>query len=285
MSLPRPLVETDWLAERLGGAGPVVVDASWRMPGRGRARDDYDARHIEGAVFFDIDAIADASSDLPHMLPSPEAFAQAMGALGVSERHDIVVYDDQGVFSSARVWWTLRSMGCRSVAVLDGGLKAWLDEGRPTTAAATVRHRTDFHAAPRAGAVATAHDVRGAIAGAGARVLDARPAGRFEGRDPEPRPGLRRGHIPGSASLPFSALLAPDGRLRGPAELAAALAAAGVDERPVIATCGSGVTAAVVVLALAVLGRDDVSLYDGAFAEWGRDVNDLALFPVSGGTA
>ena len=283
MTLPKPLVDTEWLAERLGSGGLVVVDGSWRMPGQGRAFDDYARRHIEGAVFFDIDAVADRLSDLPHMLPTPKAFAEAVGALGVSERSNVVVYDDQGIFSAARVWWTFRAMGHRNVAVLNGGLKVWCDDGRPVTATQTSRKPVTYRPSPRPEVVACADDVRRMSEDRSRAILDARPRARFEGRDPEPRPGLRSGHIPHSVSIPFGQLLTPEGRMRRPAELAEIFAEAGVDERPVIATCGSGVTAAVIVLALAVLGRDDVSLYDGAFAEWGRLANDATLFPVRGG--
>lgn len=285
MTLPTPLVETDWLADRLGRDELVVIDASWRMPGKGRARDDFDARHIAGAAFFDIDIVSDRGSDLPHMLPSPDAFAAAMSALGVSDSADIVVYDDLGIFSAARVWWTFRAMGRRNVSVLNGGLKLWLAEGRPVTGASTTRSPAAYHIPKRVGGVARAENVRRAMIERDSVILDARPSARFDGREGEPRAGLRSGHIPNSSSLPFGTLLSADGKMRPLAELAEILAAAGVDERPVIATCGSGVTAAVIVLALAALGRDDVSLYDGAFAEWGRIDNDPALFPVAGGAA
>ncbi|MBY0421030.1 MAG: 3-mercaptopyruvate sulfurtransferase [Parvularculaceae bacterium] len=283
--MPTPLVDVEWLAARLGRAGIAVVDASWRMPGGGRARDDYDKRHIDGAVFFDLDAISDAASPLPHMLPSPEDFSQAVGALGIAPTDAVVVYDDQGIFSAARVWWTFRAMGHRTVAVLDGGLKAWIAAGHPTVSGATHRPPTTYRAAAPLARVATADDVRAASRAKSAAILDARPTERFLGAAPEPRPGLRSGHIPTAASLPFGALLTPQGTMRRPAELAETLALAGLDERPVIATCGSGVTAAVIVLALAALGRDDVSLYDGAFAEWGQQTQDPALFPVARGEA
>lgn len=280
---PTPLVETDWLAARLGASGLAVIDASWRLPGQGRARDDFDKRHIAGARFFDIDAVADATTGLPHMLPTPEVFAEAMAEAGVCDSDAVIVYDDKGIFSAARVWWTFRAMGHARVSVLNGGLKAWLDEGRPVVSIRTVPVRSRYSAKRRADAVASSRDVAFASAEGARLILDARPRGRFEGADPEPRPGLRRGRIPGSAPLPFSELLADDGRLLDRAALERRLADAGLDARPVIATCGSGVTAAVIVLALAMLGREDVALYDGAFAEWGRAENDPAAFPVVGG--
>lgn len=282
---PTPLVETEWLALRLGAPGLAIIDGSWRMPGKGRARDDFAARRIERAQFFDIDEIADRKTDLPHMLPSPESFAAAMRAMGVASDDAVVVYDDQGIFSAARVWWTFRAMGHRRVSVLNGGLKAWMAEGRPVGRTQTKPAASRYEAAPREGAVATSRDVAFASAEGARLILDARPRGRFEGRDPEPRPGLRQGRIPGSASLPFGETLAPDGRLLPRDELAARFAMAGLDGRPVIATCGSGVTAAVLVLALAALGREDAALYDGAFAEWGRLDNDPARFPVIQGDA
>lgn len=285
MTLPTPLVDVDWLAPRLGRAGLVVVDASWRMPGAGRAHDDYDKRHIDGAVFFDLDAVADPSTPLPHMLPASDVFAAAVGALGISEKDAVVVYDDQGIFSAARVWWTFRAMGHAEVAVLDGGLRAWSAAGRATVSTPTRRPATTYRAATPLARVASAADMRAASRAKTAVILDARPTERFLGAAPEPRPGLRRGHIPNAASLPFGALLTTQGKMRSLAELAEALARAGLDERPAIATCGSGVTAAVIVLALSVLGRDDVALYDGSFAEWGQETNDPALFPVATGDA
>lgn len=282
---PTPLVEPDWLEARLDAAELAVVDASWRLPGQGRARDDFDMRHIAGARFFDIDAVADATTGLPHMLPSPEAFAEAMSEMGVSDSDAVIVYDDKGIFSAARVWWTFRAMGHARVSVLNGGLKAWLDEGRPVVSTRIVPERGRYSAERRADAVASSRDVALASAEGARLILDARPRGRFDGADPEPRPGLRRGRIPDSASLPFSELLTADGRLLDRAALERRLAEAGLGARPVIATCGSGVTAAVIVLALAMLGREDVALYDGAFAEWGRAENDPAAFPVVGGAS
>lgn len=285
MNLPQPLVDTDWLTAHLGADRLVVIDASWRMPGDGAARPDYERRHIPGAVFFDIDEIADPSTDLPHMLPTPASFAAAMGAFGVADDAAIVVYDDRGVFSAARVWWTFKAMGHRTVSVLDGGLKAWLDEGRPTTAQPTAPQPRLYKTRENISGVATADDVRRAAQGRDTLILDARPTARFFAQADEPRPGLRRGHIPHSRSLPFGMLTTPEGKMRRTGELEALFAERGLDERPLIATCGSGVTACVIALALAVIGREDVRVYDGSYAEWGRKENDPREFPVVVGDA
>lgn len=265
-----PLITTGALAALLGNPGLRVVDASWFLPTEPRTgRQAYLEAHIPGAVFFDIDEIADASSDLPHMLPSPQAFAEAAGRLGLPRSAEIIVYDAQGIFSAPRVWWTLKVMGYPRVWVLDGGLKKWLAEARPVEAGETAptpanvlpgfdpRTLRDFEA------------VRAALAEGSAQVVDARPAARFRGEAPEPRPGLRAGHMPGARNLPWSAIVREDGTLKSPNELRAAFQGAGVDPgRPVIATCGSGVSAAVLALGLAVLGAE-AAIYDGSWAEWG----------------
>ncbi len=267
-----PLMSTGGLAKRLGAPDMAVVDATWFMPGDPRnAMVEFEKAHIPGALFFDIDAISDRGSPLPHMLPTPEAFAEAAGHLGLSRDKQVVVYDAQGIFSAPRVWWTLRTMGFSSVAVLDGGLKKWLAEGRPVQSGGSAPTSTLVAPAFDPALVRHLADMRQLIAAPGAvQILDARPAARFRGESPEPRPGLRSGHIPGATSLPFASLIAEDGTLKPPAELAVALAAAGVDiDRPAVATCGSGVSAAVIALALARLGREDVAIYDGSWAEWG----------------
>lgn len=265
-----PLVSTAWLAERLGSPGLIVVDATWFLPSEGRSgRDEHRKTHIPGAVFFDIDEVADRSTNLPHMLPSPEAFAEAAENLGLDRDAEIVAYDALGLFSAPRVWWTLRAMGYGKVRVLDGGLKAWLAEGRPVEAGET--HPLHARVAPafRPGLVRALHEVRAALE-TGGQVVDARPAVRFRGEAPEPRAGLRSGHMPGACSLPYGDLVTSEGKLRPAAELKAAFDAAGVDlARPVITTCGSGVSAAVLALALAVLGHEDAAVYDGSWAEWG----------------
>lgn len=265
-----PLVTTEALAARLGDPDLCIVDASWFLPSEPRTgREAYLSAHIPGAVFFDIDQIADASSGLPHMLPSPEAFAHAAGRLGISRDADIVVYDAQGIFSAPRVWWTLRIMGYPRVAVLDGGLRRWLAQGRPVESGEVVRDPVDVAPSFDPAAVRDFTAVRQALAGGGAQVVDARPGARFRGEAAEPRPGLRAGHMPGACNLPWSAVLSDDGVMKPPGELRAAFEAAGVDpSAPVIATCGSGVSAAVLALALARLGAQ-AAIYDGSWAEWG----------------
>lgn len=281
--LPVPIVETDWLAANLGASGLIVIDGSWRMPGAGFAREDYDRRHIPGAVFFDIDHIADRTSKLPHMLPSPVEFERFMSECGVGSHAQIVVYDDAGLFSAARVWWTFRAMGHEAVSVLNGGLPKWMAEGRAVDAEPVKRHPSTFCAAFRPELVRSAEAVRRSIETADALILDARPRGRFEGRDAEPRAGLRSGHMPGAACLPHSELVA-DGALKPVEELEAIFAAGGLaGDAPVIATCGSGVSAAVLALALDRLGRKGAAVYDGSWTEWGDAANDPALFPVATG--
>lgn len=259
------------LHQGLGETDLRLVDASWFLPAEGRSgRAEFDAERIPGAVFFDIDAISDPSSGLPHMLPDPEAFAQAAGALGLGREARIVVYDSFGVRSAARVWWTLKVMDYPCVQVLDGGLPAWKAAGFPLEGGAP--------RPPRPIAVAEGFSpdrvrdlsaVRRALSDRTAQVVDARSAPRFRGEAPEPRPGLRSGHMPGARNLPFDRLLTTEGRLKPPAALAEAFAEAGVDPAmPVVTTCGSGVTASVLALALEVLGHP-AAVYDGSWAEWG----------------
>lgn len=274
MSEPRSqsqhLVSTDWLAARLGQPDLVIIDGSWYLPALNRdPRREYLDGHIPGAVFFDLDAISAQDTPLPHMMPTPTAFASAMRKLGVPDGAQIVVYDGLGLFSAPRVWWMLRAFGARDVAVLDGGLPRWKAEGRPLEDGEVVRAPTHFSARLDHSVLASLSDVERALADGSAQVLDARPAERFRGEAPEPRPGLRMGHMPGAVNAPFSALV-DNGRLKPAAELARALEACGVDARkPAITSCGSGVSAAIVTLALAVLGCDPGALYDGSWAEWG----------------
>jgi len=266
-----PLVSTSWLADRLDDPNVQVVDATWYMPGEtGDGRAEYAAGHIPGAVFFDIDAIADQTSDLPHMLPAPEAFAAAAGALGLRREATIVVYDARNMFSAPRVWWTLRVMGFRDVFVLDGGLSRWRAEGRALETKPAAPAPTTLAPAFRPELVRGLAAVRDHLAQGDAQLVDARSGPRFRGEAQEPRAGVRSGHMPGAKNLPWGELVAADGTLKPPAALRAAFEQAGVDlDRPIVTTCGSGVTAAVLALGLARLGREATPVYDGSWAEWG----------------
>lgn len=282
-SASRWLVTTDWLADRLGAPDLVVLDGSYYLPAQRRdAEAEYLAGHIPGAVRFDIEEIADKSSGLPHMVPSADEFAAAAGALGIGNEDTIVVYDGAGMFASPRVWWTLRLFGAENVFVLEGGLPKWRAEGRPMQAGAVKRPPRPFEALKHAAAVASLADVQSALSGNTAQVVDARSAERFRGEAPEPRPGLRSGHMPGSFNVPSTALI-ENGTLVAPERLKQAFAAGGVDiDRPMITTCGSGVTAAILWFALDALGREPKGLYDGSWAEWGsRDDLPVATTPKS----
>jgi thiosulfate/3-mercaptopyruvate sulfurtransferase len=265
----RWLVPTDWLAERLNDPNIVVVDATYFLPIHKRdAHAEYLKAHIPGAVFFDIEAISDHSTDLPHMLPGPKLFGEAVSALGIGNDDMIVVYDNAPTFSAARVWWTFRLFGAKRVYILDGGFGKWQAEGRPTDSGETKRAAKNFNAEMNVGAVAI-DDVRMATADGSAQVVDARSAERFAGKAPEPRPGLRSGHMPRSFNVPYTNLL-DNGRLASREKIAAAFKSAGVDlDQPIITTCGSGVTAAVLSFALEALGKEPKGLYDGSWAEWG----------------
>lgn len=268
---PKTLVSTGWLEKHLNDPDLRILDASWYLPDMGRdGRAEYAAAHIPGARFFDIDDVSDARSDLPHMAPAPEKFMSRMRALGVGDGHQVVIYDGAGLFSAARVWWLFRLMGQDSVAVLDGGLPKWQAEGRPVEDLPPMIRDRHMTARRQAHLVRDVTQVSAAVKLKDTEVVDARSATRFRGDAPEPREGLRSGHIPGSKNVPYRAVLAEDGTMKDAEALRSTFEAAGVDlSKPVITTCGSGVTAAVLSLALEVMGKGDHSLYDGSWAEWG----------------
>jgi thiosulfate/3-mercaptopyruvate sulfurtransferase len=266
----RNFCTTSELAAELGDPNLAVIDGSWHLPNTGRlGAIEFRLAHIPGAVFFDIDAIADRTTDLPHMLPNPETLAREMTALGLGDGMRFVIYDVLGLFAAARVWWTLRAYGVEDVRILDGGLSRWIKEGRPLDSG-------DAHPKPRVftprldpSVVASLEEVRAALATGSAQVVDARPADRFRGEAPEPRPGLKGGHMPGSLNLPFVDIV-EHGRLKPSEELKTVFAEHRIDlEKPIITTCGSGVTAAILALAVEEAGGKLEGLYDGSWAEWG----------------
>jgi thiosulfate/3-mercaptopyruvate sulfurtransferase len=264
------VVDADWLQSRLGSPGLSIVDASWYLPAHGRnARAEYEASHIPGAVFFDQDLVVDEESNLPHTLPRPSVFAQFAGAMGISADDTIVVYDGPGFLSAPRVWWMFRIMGVAEVFVLDGGFDRWKADGRPVTAKPTRVAPNVFSTDFDAGRVVSLAEMRDIVASSSAQVADARSAGRFAGTDPEPRAGLRSGHMPGARNVP-STTLSENGKLLPLDRLKTVLEGAGLDlSKPIVTSCGSGVTAAVITLALNSIGHGDNRLYDGSWAEWG----------------
>jgi len=270
----RWLVETEWLASHLDTPGLVILDGSMHLPTTKRnARAEYLAGHIPGALFFDIDGIADEKSSLPHMLPSSTKFASRMKKMGVGDGMHVIAYDSEGLYSAARVWWMFRAMGHEQVQILNGGLKKWKAEGRPLEDGEP-RRRTERHFTARlnAGLVRDVGDVKALIGSQAAQIVDARAAARFEGTVPEPRQGLRSGHIPSSRNVSFASLLNADGTLKSAAELGAIFAKAGVDTgKPVVASCGSGVTACHDLLALGVAGFEHLALYPGSWSAWSAD--------------
>ncbi|MEZ5913618.1 MAG: 3-mercaptopyruvate sulfurtransferase [Paracoccaceae bacterium] len=268
---PKTLVSTAWLAQHLNDPDLRILDASWHMPATGRdAAAEYAAGHIPGARFFDIDDISDHRSELPHMAPPVEKFMSRMRAMGVGDGHQVVVYDSAGLFSAARVWWTFRLMGKADVAVLDGGLPKWRAEGHPMEDLPPVVRDRHMTVQRQAHLVKDVTQVAHASKLGDHEILDARSAGRFRGEEPEPRAGLRAGHIPNSRNIPYASLLNGDGTMKDVAALRGVFAAAGVDPaKPAITTCGSGVTAAIINLALERTGHRNHALYDGSWAEWG----------------
>ena len=271
MTIPS-LVSTEWLAGRLGQDGLRVLDASWYLPAAGRdARAEYLAGHLPGALFFDLDAVSEPDTSLPHMLPSAQAFARAMTALGLRDSDDLVIYDGTGAnMSAARAWWMFRVFGHPAVALLDGGSAKWRRERRPLETGAVTLAPGRFSATLDRRAVRGLDDLRANLRTQREQVVDMRPTGRFSGTEPEPRPGLRGGHIPGSRSVPYVELVAADGTLLPPDALRRRIEGAGVDlARPLVATCGSGTSACTLIHALHLLGHDQAALYDGSWTEWG----------------
>ena len=275
---PKTLVSTAWLAAHRSDPDLRVIDASWYLPDAGRdAKAEYKAAHIPGARFFDIDEITDSRSNLPHMAPPPEKFVSRMRAMGIGDGHQVVVYDGAGLFSAARVWWTFRLMGKMDVAVLDGGFPKWLAEGREVEDMPPVLRDRHITVSRQHGLVKDVTQVAHAAKLGEAEIIDARSTARFKGEAPEPRPGLRAGHIPGSKNVPYASLLNPDGTMKPVADLRAVFEAAGVNlSKPAITSCGSGVTAAILSLALERMGHKNHALYDGSWAEWGM-YEDLAV--------
>ncbi|MGB3339553.1 MAG: 3-mercaptopyruvate sulfurtransferase [Devosia sp.] len=268
--MDNPFVTTDWLASHLSDPNLVVLDGSWHMPNAARnAQAEYLAGHIPGAVFFDIDGVADTATDLPHMLPAPNDFARMVGALGISDTMTIVVYDELGLFSAPRVWWTFRTMGAGNVRILAGGGPKWRAERRATETGLVTRERQTFHTDFDRNRVASFETVRDRSRDGAAQIADARPAPRFHAEVPEPRAGLRGGHIPNSLNVPVS-LLTEAGQMKSPTELNQLFADRGLDlDKPIITSCGSGITASTLALALQVAGADKVAVYDGSWTEWG----------------
>lgn len=268
---PKSLVSTDWLDLHLDDPDLRILDGSWHLPGTGRnALDEYKIQHIPGAIFFDIDKICDKDTSLPHMMPKPEEFISSVGELGIGSGNQIVVYDSLGLFSAARVWWMFRYMGHSKTAVLDGGLPAWLAENRKVTEEVVEQTRRHMFPSEQRYMIRYLEEVTRASNDKSELIVDARPESRFHGQAPEPRPNLRSGHIPGSVNIPYTSLLTKEGKFKSKEEITKIFQSAGIDsEQFVITSCGSGVTAAILSLALEIIGHYKKSLYDGSWAEWG----------------
>ncbi len=266
------LVSTEWLEAHLGSPDIAIVDASWHLPTANRdPKKEFLAAHIPGAQFFDIDELSDTSSSLPHMLPSPEKFSSRMKKLGIGDGKRIIAYDTVGLFSAARAWWMFKVFGHEDVAILDGGLRKWNAEGRPLEDGPAVKpQERHFTSRFRGSMVRDMKEVAAALKSGAAQVADARSATRFRGEEVEPRPGVRAGHMPGARNVHYASLLNADGTLKPAAEIEAVFKSAGVDlTKPVITSCGSGVTAAILTLGLTLIGARDHALYDGSWTEWG----------------
>ncbi|MCY4550890.1 MAG: 3-mercaptopyruvate sulfurtransferase [Defluviicoccus sp.] len=274
MSEPGALVSTQWLEAHLDDPDVRVVETTWYLPTDGRSgREEFEGGHVRGAAFWDIDGIADPDDPRPHMAPAPERFAALMDGLGIGDSTRVVAYDRVGMMTVGRAWWMLRYFGHDAVSILDGGFVKWVMESRPTeTGPAEPRAATGgFSAQPRPDRISDLDTILAGLDGQSAQILDARAPGRFAGTEPEPRPGCRAGHIPGSRNLPYNRLVDPEtGTVRSPDELRALFADAGIDvDKPVTTTCGSGVTASMLAFGLHLIGQDAVAVYDGSWSEWG----------------
>ncbi|CAI8957700.1 3-mercaptopyruvate sulfurtransferase [Methylocaldum szegediense] len=277
--LHSPLIDAEWLAKRLHSADIVILDATFFLPNQARnAQQEYGSAHIPGARFFDIDAIADRDNPLPHMLPSPEFFAACVGQLGIDNQTHVVVYDNNSFMASARVWWTFRVFGHDRVSVLDGGLQYWKSKGLPLDASAVTAEPRFFKASFRPNLVRNLEEMKVLVGDVVTQIIDARSPGRFAGTEPEPRPGIRSGHIPGSKNLFFKKLIdETTQRLKPASEIRNEFENTGIDlEKPVVTTCGTGVTASVLALGLYCLGCESAAVYDGSWTEWGG-LNDTPI--------
>lgn len=265
------LVETDWLAERLNAPDIAVIDATLYLPTVPRnSYEEYRNAHIPGAIFFDIEELSDTTNPVPHMLPSPEKFASRVKAMGIGDGTSVIAYDTQNMSSAARAWWMFRVMGHDDVAILNGGFSKWRQENRPVeTVQPPRRAERHFTIRKNASLVRDLHDVKALLGSTRVQIVDARSAGRFAGTEPEPRAVPRQGHIPGSKNLPYTELVNADGTFKAAAEIEAAFAAHGINiNQPVVASCGSGITACVIALGLAQLGKQNTAVYDGSWTEW-----------------